>query len=119
MTRRKNHRAQREMACLNDIGIIMPACSSSTHVPHLGAPVFRIDLGLKIKDAPIGPAVRQTRDVLIDMIDVWNWIAHGFVLLVLLVFLFVPLVFCPPIPRLSLPYPTAVGLSRHCRAHFR
>src|SRR5262249_6054098 len=57
VSRRNNHRAQREMAGLNNVGIIVLACAAAAHVAHLGASILRIDLGLEIQHTPIELAI--------------------------------------------------------------
>src|ERR1051326_574761 len=67
---RKNHCAKREVSRLEDVWVIVLAGSPAADISHLRAFVFRIHLGLEIKDAPVLLPVFEAGNKFIDVIDV-------------------------------------------------
>src|SRR5262249_40366428 len=74
---RENHRAQREMARLDDARIIVAPRPAPADVSHLRTAILRVDLRLKIQYAPIRLTIFETRNVSVDVINRRNWMAHG------------------------------------------
>src|SRR5262249_12417753 len=75
ISRRQNHRAQREMTGLDDVRIIVRSCPASTHITHLRATILRIDLRLEAQDIPIRATIAQSCDVFIDLINA-RYVTH-------------------------------------------